>query len=98
MGNKHIFIWIQRTLSLTSRQRNYRDKILEEVFVSAGLEVICNLERDLPLPLGHLVPPEPVPVEAGKTVDHNRNGKSEDENTSKSTEPTNEPAKESLRI
>ena len=47
--------------------------------MSARLEVISNLQSDLPLPLGHLVPPEPVPVEAGEAVDHDGDGQGEDE-------------------
>ena len=97
LGNKHIFIWIQRILSLTSRQRNYRDKILEEVFVSAGLKVIGDLQCDLPLPLGHLVPPEPVPVEAGEAVDHDGDGQGEDEQPSQGTKSADQTTKESLK-
>ena len=70
-----------RTLSLTIETilLLIKDEILKEVLVSARLEVICNLQCDLPLPLGHLVPPEPVPVEAGEAVDHDGDGQGEDE-------------------
>ena len=64
--------------------------------MSAGLEVIGNLERDLPLPLGHLVPPEPVPVEAGEAVDHDGDGQGEDEQPSQGTKSADQTTKESL--
>ena len=50
-------------------KKNLPGKHLKEVLVSARLEVIGNLQSDLSLPLSHLVPPEPVPVEAGEAVD-----------------------------
>ena len=70
-----------RTLSLTIETilLLIKDEILKEVLVSARLEIIGNLQSDLPLPLSHLVPPEPVPVEAGEAVDHDGDGQGEDE-------------------
>ena len=64
----------------------------------ALFQICCYLQCSLLLLLLHLIPPQPVPVEAGKAVDHNRDGKSEDENTSESTESTNESPQEGLRI
>ena len=57
--------------------------------MSAGLKVIGDLQCDLPLPLGHLVPPEPVPVEAGEAVDHDGDGQGEDEHTGECAKSTN---------
>ena len=65
--------------------------------MSAGLEVIGDLQRDLPLPLGHLVTPEPVPVEAGEAVDHDGDGQGQDEQPSQGTKSADQTTKESLK-
>ena len=65
--------------------------------MSARLEVICNLQCDLSLPLGHLVPPEPVPVEAGEAVDHDGDGEGEDEQPRQGTKSADQTTKESLK-
>ena len=65
--------------------------------MSAGLEVIGNLQRDLPLPLGHLVTPESVPVEAGEAVDHDGDGQGQDEQPSQGTKSADQTTKESLK-
>ena len=64
--------------------------------MSARLEVISNLQSDLPLPLGHLVPPEPVPVEAGEAVDHDGDGQGQDEQTRQGAKTADQTTEESL--
>ena len=64
--------------------------------MSARLKVIGNLQSYLPLPLGHLVPPEPVPVEAGEAVDHNGDRQGQDEQTRQGAKTADETTKESL--
>ena len=66
--------------------------------MSACLEVIGNLQRDLSFPLSNLVPPESVSVEAGEAVDDDGDGKGEDEQSSQGTEPANHTTKECLGI
>ena len=73
------------------------DEILKEVLVSSRLKVIGNLQSDLPLPLGHLVPPEPVPVEAGEAVDHDGDGQGQDEQTRQGAKTADKTTKESLK-
>ena len=70
----------------------------KKVLMPALFQVCCYLQCSLFLLLLHLVPPQPVPVVAGKTVDDNRDRKSEDEDASKSAEPSNEPPQECLGI
>ena len=66
--------------------------------MSALFKICCYLQGSLLLLLLNLVPPQPVPVEAGKAVDHNRDWQSEDKNASKSTESPNKPSQKCLWI
>ena len=64
--------------------------------MSARLKVIGNLQSYLPLPLGHLVSPEPVPVEAGEAVDHDGDRQGQDEQTRQGAKTADQTTKESL--